>query len=434
MSGNFTERGDVSIINKWNKTKIALDNNIDIVVELPYLYATQSADYFAYAALKILNELKIDTLVFGSECNDINKLYNLANLQLENDNKIKDIINSNINYPKAISNIYNENIDKPNDILGISYIKEIIKNNYNIKPYTIKRTNDYNSNELAKICSSSALRSALKNGIDIKSYIPYDISLIEYKDLNDYFNLIKYQIISNDNLNNIFGVDEGIENRFKKYIFDSNNLDDFILKVKCKCLICNYEWDVQASHILSGHGCPVCGNSIKKTHQQFVNEMNIVNPNIKIISEYINAFTKVKCKCKICSKEWDAVPNSLLNGTGCPQCKLSKGELKISKYLDNHDICYISQYKFDNCKNERVLPFDFYLPDYNICIEDDGELHYKVVEQFGGKEYFDSVQKHDNIKTQYCKDNKIKLIRIPYWEFYNIENILKKEILHNEIN
>ena len=168
MSGNFTERGDVSIINKWNKTKIALDNNIDIVVELPYLYATQSADYFAYAALKILNELKIDTLVFGSECNDINKLYNLANLQLENDNKIKDIINSNINYPKAISNIYNENIDKPNDILGISYIKEIIKNNYNIKPYTIKRTNDYNSNELAKICSSSALRSALKNGIDIK--------------------------------------------------------------------------------------------------------------------------------------------------------------------------------------------------------------------------------------------------------------------------
>ena len=234
MSGNFTERGDVSIINKWNKTKIALDNNIDIVVELPYLYATQSADYFAYAALKILNELKIDTLVFGSECNDINKLYNLANLQLENDNKIKDIINSNINYPKAISNIYNENIDKPNDILGISYIKEIIKNNYNIKPYTIKRTNDYNSNELAKICSSSALRSALKNGIDIKSYIPYDISLIEYKDLNDYFNLIKYQIISNDNLNNILGVDEGIENRFKKYIFDSNNLDDFILKVKCK--------------------------------------------------------------------------------------------------------------------------------------------------------------------------------------------------------
>ncbi len=234
MSGNFTERGDISIINKWNKTKIALENNIDIVIELPFLYATQSADYFAYAALKILNELKIDTLVFGSECNDINKLYNLANLQLENDEKIKNIINSNISYPKAISNIYNENIDKPNDILGISYIKEIIKNSYNIKPYTIKRTNDYNSNELSKICSSSAIRLALKNNIDIKSYIPYDISLIEYKDLNNYFDLIKYQIISNDHLDNILGVDEGIENRFKKYIFDSNNLDDFISKVKCK--------------------------------------------------------------------------------------------------------------------------------------------------------------------------------------------------------
>lgn len=207
-----------------------------------------------------------------------------------------------------------------------------------------------------------------------------------------------------------------------------------LAKVKCKCLICNYEWGVQASHILSGHGCPVCGNSIKKTHQQFINEMNIVNSNIKIISEYINAFTKVKCKCKICSKEWEAVPNSLLNGIGCPRCKLSKGELKISKYLDNHDIHYISQYKFDNCKNERVLPFDFYLPNHNICIEYDGELHYKVVGQFGGKKHFDSVQKHDNIKTQYCQDNNIKLLRIPYWDFDNIENILKKEISHNEIN
>lgn len=234
MSGNYTERGDVSIINKWNKTKIALDNNIDIVIELPYLYATQSADYFAYAALKILNEMNVESIVFGSESNDINKLYTLAHKQLENDKKIKEIINNNINYPKAISNLYDENIDKPNDILGISYIKEIIKNNYNIKAYTIKRTNDYNSNELSKICSSSAIREALKNNKDIKEYVPYDTSLIEYKDLNNYFDLIKYQIIINDNLNEILGVDEGIENRLKKYIFESNNIDELIMKVKCK--------------------------------------------------------------------------------------------------------------------------------------------------------------------------------------------------------
>ena len=76
MSGNFTERGDVSIINKWDKTKIALNNGIDIIIELPYFYATQSADYFAYGALSILNEMNIDYIVFGSECDDINKLYN----------------------------------------------------------------------------------------------------------------------------------------------------------------------------------------------------------------------------------------------------------------------------------------------------------------------------------------------------------------------
>lgn len=234
MSGNFTERGDVSIINKWDKTKIALNNGIDIIIELPYFYATQSADYFAYGALSILNEMNIDYIVFGSECDDINKLYNLANIQLKNSDKIKNIINSNISYPKAVSKLYDENIDKPNDILGISYIKEIIKNNYNIKAYTIKRTNDYNSNELNTISSSSAIRNGIKNNIDISAYIPFDVNLINYKDLNDYFDLIKYQIISNNNLNNILGMDEGIENRLKKYIFECNNLDDFILKVKSK--------------------------------------------------------------------------------------------------------------------------------------------------------------------------------------------------------
>lgn len=234
MSGNYTERGDISVMDKWNKTKIALSNNVDIVIELPFFYATQSSDYFAYGALKLLNFMNVDAIVFGSECNDIEKLKYLANLQLNCNNKIKGIINGNINYPKAISSLYDEDINLPNDILGICYIKEIIKNNYSIIPYCIKRTSDFNSTELSKICSSSAIRNSLKNNIDISNYIPYDISLINYKDINDYFDFIKYEIISNDHLDNILGVDEGIENRFKKYIMDSNNIDDFISNVKCK--------------------------------------------------------------------------------------------------------------------------------------------------------------------------------------------------------
>ena len=87
VSSTFTQRGDISIINKWDKTKIILNNNVDIVIELPFVYATQSADIFAKGALEILNNLKIDTLVFGSESNDIDKLKKLANIQLNNNSK-----------------------------------------------------------------------------------------------------------------------------------------------------------------------------------------------------------------------------------------------------------------------------------------------------------------------------------------------------------
>ena len=126
ISTNFTERGDISIINKWNKTKICLDNNIDLVVELPTLYATQSADIFAFGALKILDELGIDTLVFGTECNNIDMLTRLANIQLNNskyDIMVKEYLDSGLNYPttmaKALNNITNIKIDKPNDLLGL---------------------------------------------------------------------------------------------------------------------------------------------------------------------------------------------------------------------------------------------------------------------------------------------------------------------------
>ena len=127
---NFTLRGDISIINKWNKTKVALSNNIDIVLELPTLYATQSADIFAYGALSILNKFKIDTLIFGSETNDIELLKKLANQEINNEKYnelVKEYINTGINYPtamsKALYDITNIKIDKPNDLLGLSYIK-----------------------------------------------------------------------------------------------------------------------------------------------------------------------------------------------------------------------------------------------------------------------------------------------------------------------
>ena len=95
--------------------------------------------------------------------------------------------------------------------------------------------------------------------------------------------------------------------------------------------------------------------------------------------------------------------------------------------VDNN-ILYEREKQFKDCRDKQVLPFDFYLPDYNLCIEYDGEQHFKEVKWFGGKEGFEKRVKHDNMKNKYCEDNNINLLRIPYTEFENIENILKQAI------
>ena len=245
MSGNVTERGDLSIINKWNKTKIALNHNIDLVVELPFPFASQSADLFCYGSMKILNYLKVDKIVFGSENNDVEKLTNLAKTQLNNkqyEDSIKAYLKEGYNYPSALSksltDITNINIKEPNDILGIGYIREIIKNNYNINPITIKRTNNYNSNKLDNIISSAtSIREGIKNNIDISKYVPKDT--LKYLDnpiyLDNYFNYLKYKIITEiDNLEKYQSVDNNIIPRIRKYIYDSNNIDEFIKNIKTK--------------------------------------------------------------------------------------------------------------------------------------------------------------------------------------------------------
>ena len=245
ISTHFAQRGDLSILNKWDKTKICLDNNIDLVVELPTLYATQSSDIFAAAALKLLNELQIDTLVFGSESNNIDTLYQLADIQINNkeyDDLVKKYLQTGINYPtamsKALKTIANITIDKPNDLLGLSYIKEIIKNKYNIKPSTIQRSNDYHSNTIDNnIISANLIRKLLLNNNDISNHIPSITNQYIYHNLslNNAFPLLKYQIIQNINhIKEYLTIDEGIENRIIKYINKSNTWEDLVKNIKTK--------------------------------------------------------------------------------------------------------------------------------------------------------------------------------------------------------
>ena len=182
---------------------------------------------------------------------------------------------------------------------------------------------------------------------------------------------------------------------------------------------------------LCGDNCPkCCTTNIKSTLDEFIKKANLIHNYYFDYSlvDYKGAKINVEIICPL-HGVFKQQPNGHLNNQGCPICKKSKGELIIDNYLKENNILYVSQKKFKNCKNKRPLPFDFYLSEYNICIEFDGRQHYEIVNAFGGKDGFNLIKKNDAIKTKYCEDNDIKLIRIPYWEKNNIEEILKKEVI-----
>ena len=214
-------------------------------------------------------------------------------------------------------------------------------------------------------------------------------------------------------------------------------------KIKCKHNKCGYIWNISPASFLKGTRCPKCmrirnTKSRTKSNAEFIQEVyNLVGNEYIFLEKYINNKTKIKCKHNTCGYKWYVFPGNILRGHGCPKCLESKGEKGIASYLDKYSINYIQEYKFDDCKNKIPLPFDFYLSDYNICIEYDGGQHYRPIDYFGGKKRFKYIQQNDNIKNQYCKDNNIPLLRIPYWEFDNIEKILDKwlskyGLIHNE--
>lgn len=201
-------------------------------------------------------------------------------------------------------------------------------------------------------------------------------------------------------------------------------VDEYIncnTKILHKCKIDGCEWYATPNAILSGKGCPKCSGNVKKTHEEYVSDVCFINENIEVLGNYINAQTPILHKCKMCGCEWFAKPNSILNGTGCPKCKESKGEKIISFWLDNMNVLYEQQKIFEDCKDVKPLPYDFYLPEYNLCIEYQGQQHYFPIKYFGGESKFIIQQRHDNIKREYCRNNNITLLEIPYYKDVYIE-------------
>lgn len=194
-----------------------------------------------------------------------------------------------------------------------------------------------------------------------------------------------------------------------------------------KCLIHNYIWETSPASVLNGCGCPLCrSDKIRskafKTHDQYVKDAFAVNPDIEVVEKYIDVYTPILHKCLIDGYEFKAAPIRVLSGTGCPVCNESKGEREIRQWLENKEIKYIYQMKYDDCKDIHQLPFDFYLPEYNTACEYQGQQHYYPVDFFGGEDKYMLQQKHDNIKREYCKENGIRLLEIPYYA--NIEETL----------
>jgi hypothetical protein len=285
-------------------------------------------------------------------------------------------------------------------------------------------------------------RSIKKHGIK------YDYSLVEYVNCRTKIEIICkihgkfYQTPSahlrGDGCSKCGGNNNKTTNEFielsklihnDKYDYSLVNYINAITKVIIICEVHGKFYQTPPNHI-HGNGCPKCCKNIKMNTEDFIKKSNLVHYDKYdySLTKYIGAKIKVKIVCRE-HEIFEQKPYHHLSGRGCPKCgiKESKGNKEISIFLDKNKINYSKEYEFENCKNISCLPFDFYLPDYNMCIEYDGLQHYEPVEYFGGLISYNKIVINDNIKNKFCDENNIKLIRIRYNEIIvnKLVNIIK---------
>lgn len=185
---------------------------------------------------------------------------------------------------------------------------------------------------------------------------------------------------------------------------------------------------ITLSNFQKGLGCPQCSHKAKLTYQQVKNYFQ--QYDYKLISDtYINANEKLDIECPY-SHSFQMSYGKFYSGRRCPHCNMSSGEQEIARILNKYNIIYDIQYRFEDCKNILTLPFDFIILSKTFrptLIEFDGDMHYKL-RGTDTLEYFIQRKINDGLKNEYCLHNGIKLIRIPYWHFQNIEEILIKEL------
>ncbi|WP_058305614.1 nucleotidyltransferase [Gracilibacillus massiliensis] len=300
MSGNFLQRGEPAIIDKFSRAKIAVEQGIDLIVELPYYYAVQHSELFAKGAITILDNLQVDSICFGSEhgrIHDFIQMYQLIKTnQKEYDAYLKDVLNKGYSYPKANELAFTHiggdqlSIDftKPNNILGYQYVKNIYDLHSNIEPYTIKRIkNDYHDSEINdSIASATSIRKQLlhKKEEDINKAVPvktremienYQEKYGSWHDWGVYFPILKYRILtmSNEELKAIHGMKEGIENRIREKAREASDFEEFMDLIKTK----RYTW-TSLQRIFAN----ILTNTQKSTIEELVNKEKL--PGIRVLA------------------------------------------------------------------------------------------------------------------------------------------------------
>lgn len=241
MSGNFVQRGEIASFDKWKRTKMALEMGVDLIVELPFQYAVSSVDLFAKGAIKLLNELHCTDLVFGTEDSVFDYIDAARKIvEYEKKGEFSDYSKS---YATQINEFYekklNISVKNPNQMLGLNYAIQIVKNNFSIQVVPINRISvSHDSNNVVNnIASASLIREKLRINQNIKDLMP---TTVNQKDMiitdERIFELLKYKVIASsaEELANIYQMNEGIENRLKEVIFQSTSLDELLQNLKSK--------------------------------------------------------------------------------------------------------------------------------------------------------------------------------------------------------
>lgn len=253
MSGNFVQRGEPAVINKYERCKNAIDSGVDLVLQIPTIYSLQSAENFALGPFNILEDINaIDMLAFGVETDNFDKLFEIAKFQYQNKEKIEEVIidymNKGHSYPKAFElatkELFKEDVDifQSNNILALEYIKSKLKNHSSIELLPIKRkgssylSEDYKNNLQP---SATAIRKmVIESKFNLVERFVPESTLRSLKNVHynhEYYNIIKYHfLLSNKEFDTITGYEKGLDDMLVKNLKSSNNFEEFIENSKSK--------------------------------------------------------------------------------------------------------------------------------------------------------------------------------------------------------